>query len=116
MYSAVEGSEMNIGDIIVKVFNSISDYDGQTGMIILIGSAPGAPAPYVVRFGDALSEPFSEAELVSMSPIESEWILAPLQTFHAPHGASQLARRYIGRIIADRFIRAKRRRAGVPQR
>jgi len=100
---------MKVGDI-VKVYSSISDYDGQTGRIILIASAPGAPAPYVVQFGDALTEPFSERELVPMSTIEPEWISAPLPTFHAPHGASQLARRWVGGIIARKFMASERRR------
>lgn len=106
---------MNIGDI-VKVFSSTSDYDGQTGRVIYISNVPGAPAPFVVQFGDALSEPFSERELVSMKPIEPLWRSAPLETHHAPHGASSASQIYLGRVIAQRFIRGERRRAGISLR
>jgi hypothetical protein len=101
---------MQLGDT-VKVFSSMSDYDGQTGRIVLIASAPGAPAPYVVRFGDALTEAFSERELVPLKPIETLWLSSvPLETHHAPHGAPSAIRIYLGRIIADRFMNAERRR------
>lgn len=100
---------MNIGDI-VKVFSSISDYDGQTGRIVHVAAVPGAPAPYVVQFGDAITEAFSERELVSMKPLESLWCDEPLQTFHAPHGAPKSVQRYVGRIIAQRFMSGERRR------
>lgn len=100
---------MQIGDV-VKVFSSISDYDGQTGRIVLIASAPGAPAPYVVQFGDAITEPFSESNLVPMKPIEPLWLSAPLETLHAPHGVPRAVRVYVGRRIADRFIKTERRR------
>ena len=100
---------MNIGDT-VKVFSSVSDYDGQTGRIIHISTHPGVPAPFVVQFGDALSEPFSAAELVSLKPIEPLWRSAPLETCNAPHGASTQVQMYLGRTIAQRFMQSERRR------
>jgi hypothetical protein len=100
---------MQIGDI-VKVFSSTSEYDGQTGRIVLLASAPGAPAPFLVQFGDAITEPFSERELVSLKPITPLWSVEPLETHHAPHGASTAAQIYIGRIIASKFLRSERRR------
>jgi hypothetical protein len=101
---------MEIGDT-VKVFSSMSDYDGQTGRIVLIASSPGAPAPFVVQFGDALTEPFSEREIVPLKAIEALWRSStPLETHHAPHGVPSSVRIYLGRIIADRFMSAARRR------
>jgi hypothetical protein len=104
---------MNIGDT-VKVFSSTSEYDGQTGRIVYIGSAPGAPAPFVVQFGDTITEPFSERELVSLKPIERLWLSAPLETINAPHGASTRVQMYLGRIIARGFMRSARRRMMFP--
>lgn len=90
---------MIIGDA-VKVFSSISEYDGQTGRILHIASNPFAPAPFVVQFGDAITDCFSERDLVTMSPIQPEW----LETLHSPHGASQRARGYIGSASERRRI------------
>lgn len=103
---------MQIGDT-VKVFSSTSDHDGETGRVVLIASAPGAPAPYGVQFADATTEPFSERELVSLKPIEPLWLLSPLETVSAPHGASSAVQMYIGRIIARKFMESARRRLMV---
>ena len=96
---------MKIGDL-VKVFSSISEFDGQMGRIMELDSSS-----IIVQFAEGSRESFYERDIVSMQPLlEPIWLKESIATTHASHGACRSVQTYLGRIIAARFIHNERRR------